>query len=70
MRTIRMLENRLDKVMIKLNETLAIKKTYEVIHKKLKDERATFETTLKDIEDSLRGKNHDFEQLLGMNQDA
>jgi len=65
-----MLENRLDKVMIKLNETLGIKKTYAVIHKKLKEERVNFDSTLEDIENSLKGKEHNLEQLLAMNSDA
>lgn len=38
-RQIRVLENRLDKAMIKYNEAVSIKKTYEMIVKKLKDER-------------------------------
>jgi hypothetical protein len=36
MRTIRVLENRLDKVMIKYNEAQSIQKTYEEIAKKLR----------------------------------
>ena len=38
-RKIRMLENRLDKAMIKYNEAQSIRKTYEQIVKRLKDER-------------------------------
>ena len=34
-----MLENRLDKAMIKYNEAQSIRKTYEQIVKRLKDER-------------------------------
>ena len=37
MRTIRILENRLDKVMIKYNEAQSIRKTYEQIVKRLKE---------------------------------
>jgi hypothetical protein len=40
---IRMLENRLDKAMIKYNETQSIKKTYELIVKRLQEERFTIE---------------------------
>lgn len=43
MRTIRMLENRLDKAMIKYNEAMSIKKTYELIVKRLKDERVGYD---------------------------
>lgn len=49
-RTIRSLENRLDKVMIKHNEGLRIKKTYEVILQRLKDERKGYESQLGLIE--------------------
>lgn len=42
-RRIRSLENRLDKVMIKHVEALRIKKTYEVILMRLKDERKGYE---------------------------
>ena len=42
-RTIRMLENRLDKAMIKYNEALSIKKTYDIILKRLKEERIAYD---------------------------
>ena len=38
-----MLENRLDKAMIKFNEATSIKKTYEVILKRLKEERISYD---------------------------
>lgn len=38
-RTIRTLENKLDKAMIKFNEAQSIRKTYEQIVRRLKDER-------------------------------
>ena len=38
--SIRMLENRLDKAMIKYNEAQSIRKTYEQIVKRLKEVRA------------------------------
>ena len=50
MRTIRMLENRLDKAMIKYNEAMSIKKTYELIVKRLKDERVGYDNQLAAIE--------------------
>ena len=43
MREIRILENRLDKVMIKYNEAQSIRKTYEQIVKRLKEERVGLE---------------------------
>jgi len=36
---LRVLENRLDKIMIKFTEALSIKKTYDVIFKKLSEEQ-------------------------------
>jgi hypothetical protein len=38
-RNIRSLENKLDKAMIKFNEAQSIKKTYEQIVRRLRDER-------------------------------
>ena len=70
MRTIRMLENRLDKAMIKYNEAMSIKKTYELIVKRLKDERVGYDSQLAAIEQSLKGKEHDFEELLLLSHDA
>jgi len=70
MRTIRMLENRLDKAMIKYNEAMSIKKTYELIVKRLKDERVGYDNQLAAIEQSLKGKEHDFEELLLLSHDA
>ena len=40
------LENRLDKAMIKYNEAMSIRKTYEQILKRLKEERLSFENQL------------------------
>lgn len=42
MRQIRTLENRLDKAMIKYNEAQSIRKTYDQIVKRLKEERVNF----------------------------
>lgn len=40
---IRMLENRLDKALIKYNEAQSIKRTYEQIVRRLREERITFD---------------------------
>ena len=40
---VRILENRLDKAMIKFNEAISIKKTYEIILKRLKEERIAYD---------------------------
>ena len=50
MRTIRVMENRLDKAMIKYNEAISIKKTYELIVKRLKEERTGYDSQLSSIE--------------------
>lgn len=70
MRTIRILENRLDKVMIKYNEAQSIRKTYEQIVKRLKEERVGYDNQLAAIERSLKGKERDFEELLLLQHDA
>jgi hypothetical protein len=69
-RKIRMLENRLDKAMIKYNEAQSIKKTYEQIVKRLKEERVGFDNQLAAIERTLASKQHDYEELLLLSADA
>eukprot|EP00756_Hemistasia_phaeocysticola_P010547 Hpha_TRINITY_DN15029_c4_g1::TRINITY_DN15029_c4_g1_i1::g.125504::m.125504 len=69
-RKIRMLENRLDKSMIKFNEAQAIRKTYEQIVKRLKEERIGFDNQLAAIERTLKAKDHDYQELLNMSHDA
>jgi hypothetical protein len=59
-----MLENRLDKAMIKYNEAQSIRKTYEQIVKRLKEERVGFDNQLAAIERTLAAKTHDYEELL------
>merc|ERR1719238_1518711 len=70
MRHIRVLENRLDKAMIKYNEAMSIRKTYEQIVKRLKEERVGFDTQLAAIERTLKAKEHDYEELLLLSHDA
>merc|ERR1719382_1219934 len=70
MRQIRTLENRLDKAMIKYNEAQSIRKTYDQIVKRLKEERVNFDNQLGAIEATLHAKEHDFEELLLMSHDA
>ncbi|KAI8911720.1 hypothetical protein EDD86DRAFT_245982 [Gorgonomyces haynaldii] len=67
---IRMLENRLDKAMIKYNETQSIRKTYELIVKRLQEERLTFDNQLANFEKSLRAKKQDAAELELMSRDA
>eukprot|EP00743_Colponemidia_sp_Colp-15_P001495 GILK01001635.1.p1 GENE.GILK01001635.1~~GILK01001635.1.p1 ORF type:complete len:555 (-),score=144.99 GILK01001635.1:170-1834(-) len=70
MRQIRQLENRLDKAMIKYNEAQSIRKTYEQIVKRLKEERVGFDNQLSAIEKTLKAKEHDYEELLLLSHDA
>merc|ERR1712187_917950 len=56
MRHIRVLENRLDKAMIKYNEAQSIRKTYEAIVKRLKEERIGFDNQLAAIERTLKAQ--------------
>ena len=65
-----MLENRLDKAMIKYNEAQSIRKTYEEIVKKLKEERLTFDTQLATLDKLLRAKKADVAALEKMYKDA
>mmetsp|Transcript_28795 Transcript_28795/g.83322 ORF Transcript_28795/g.83322 Transcript_28795/m.83322 type:complete len:531 (+) Transcript_28795:99-1691(+) len=70
MRQIRVLENRLDKAMIKHNEAQSIRKTYESIVKRLKSERINFDNQLEAIERTLKSKERDYEELLLLSHDA
>jgi len=70
MRQIRVLENRLDKAMIKFNEAQSIRKTYEGIVKRLKEERIGFDNQLAGIERTLKAKERDYEELLLLSHDA
>ncbi|KAJ3129097.1 hypothetical protein HK100_008836 [Physocladia obscura] len=67
---IRMLENRLDKAMIKYNEAQSIRKTYEHIVKRLQDERLTFDNQLATFEKTLKAKKQDSLELEMMSRDA
>ena len=69
-RQIRILENKLDKIMIKYNEAHSIRKTYEQIVKRLKEERIGYDNQQAAIERSLKGKEHDYVELLLLSHDA
>jgi septal ring-binding cell division protein DamX len=70
LRTIRSLENRLDKAMVKQNEAASIGKTYEGIVERLREERLTFDAQLKAVEEAVRGKTVDLDQLNSMSNEA
>ncbi|GMH46336.1 hypothetical protein TrRE_jg2600, partial [Triparma retinervis] len=69
-RSIRVLENRLDKAMIKYNEATSIRKTYEQIVRRLKEERVGFDNQLSALERTLAAKQRDYEELLLLSGDA
>lgn len=46
MKKIRLLGNRLDKIMIKYNEALDVKKTYDLIQSKLEQEQLHYDKQL------------------------
>lgn len=46
MRNIRVLENRLDKVMIKYNEAQSVQKTYDDVLRRLREERVGYDSQL------------------------
>lgn len=62
-RKIRVLENRLDKAMIKFNEAQSIRKTYEQIVARLGEERVSFDTQVAAMERTLRAREKDIEEL-------
>lgn len=70
MRMIRVMENRLDKAMIKYNEAMSIKKAYELIVKRLKEERIGYDNQLGSIEQALKGKDNDYKDLMTLSEDA
>lgn len=67
---IRTLENSLDKHLIKHNEAMSIRRTYEGIVKRLREERVSFDNQLGAIEKTLKAKEHDYTELLNMAHDA
>eukprot|EP00192_Tetraselmis_astigmatica_P002606 CAMPEP_0117668566 /NCGR_PEP_ID=MMETSP0804-20121206/11623_1 /TAXON_ID=1074897 /ORGANISM="Tetraselmis astigmatica, Strain CCMP880" /LENGTH=576 /DNA_ID=CAMNT_0005476477 /DNA_START=100 /DNA_END=1830 /DNA_ORIENTATION=+ len=70
LRTIRSLENRLDKALVKQNEAASISKTYESIISRLREERVTFDSQLRAVEDTLKAKTGDLEVLNNMAAEA
>jgi len=67
---IRALENRLDKAVIKYNEAQSIRKTYELIVKRLQEERLNFDNQLSNLEKTIRAKKQDGAELEMMSRDA
>lgn len=67
---IKMLENKLDKAMIKYNEAMSIKRTYEQILSRLKEERSGFDNQVSAIQKSLKAKQDDCNEFMLLLQDA
>jgi len=70
LKNVRILENRLDKAIIKLNEATSIQKTYGVILSKLKEESLMFDKQLANIEEQVRTKGIEFDEMLLLSHDA
>ncbi|KAL7748508.1 hypothetical protein RI367_006203 [Sorochytrium milnesiophthora] len=64
------LENRLDKAIIKFNETQSIRKVYDEIVKRLQEERLTFDIQLAHFDRTLHQKKLDAAELEVMSRDA
>lgn len=67
MKRIKLLENKLDKAMIKYNEAMSIRRTYEQILEKLKEERTGYDHQITELQKNLKTKENDckeFKQLV------
>lgn len=69
-RRIKLLENKLDKAMIKYNEAMSIRRTYEQILGRLKEERAGYDNQISAIQKSLKSKEHDWQEFKLLLQDS
>ena len=69
-KNIRILENKLDKAMIKFNEAMSIKKTYDIILHKLKEERYAYDKQLSSLETQVKHKSVELDQMLLLSHDA
>lgn len=67
---IKLLENKLDKAMIKYNEAMSIRRTYEQILTRLKEERAGYDNQIAAIQKSLKNKIHDLNEFKLLLQDS
>ena len=67
---IKLLETKLDKAMIKYNEAMSIRRTYEQILTRLKEERAGYDNQIAAIQKSLKAKGHDLNEFKLLLQDS
>ena len=70
MREIRALEGRLQRAVSKYEDAYEVRRTYEQIVKRLKEERIGFSNQLEARELTLKSKEGDYEELLLMSHDA
>ena len=70
MKEIRVLEARLQKAVVKYEDAQEVRRTYEQIVKRLKEERIGFANQLEVREATMGGKEGDYEELLLMSHDA
>ena len=56
--------------MIKYNEAMSIRRTYEQILTRLKEERAGYDNQIMAIQKSLKEKEHDRDEFESLLQDA
>jgi len=70
MREIHALEERLQRAVTKYEDAFEVRRTYEQIVKRLKEERIGFENKLEARELTLKAKESDYEELLLMSHDA
>ncbi|XP_046844613.1 outer dynein arm-docking complex subunit 3-like [Xenia sp. Carnegie-2017] len=68
--TLRVLENRLDKMNLKCNEATRITTTYQQIIECLREEQLTWPNMLKDLEEAIEAQREELRELKAMNNDA
>lgn len=68
--TLRVLENRLDKMNLKCSEAKRIRTTYERILEHLKEERRTWPNQLDALEQAIKVQREELKELNAMNNDA
>lgn len=70
MKKAKAVEARLDKTALKYEEVTSIRKTYEGIVKRLRDERQSYDAQVSALEKELAAKNRDFQELQTLAADA
>jgi len=63
-RRVRMLENKLEKTLMKLSEAGQFEKTYEQIIKRLKEERVGFDNIIQSVTETLENKQKEMKEIM------